>query len=209
MIDLDRYGIADKWPRLRKKQEEVANLERRRGEAEQEVLAGRDAIPAAQERDAEAAAKAIRAGKSVPEPGHEVKARAQLEAAERTAAAFTKAAADAQSELDAFIAGHRDELRAAMVAALNANDQAIAYHAQEAQRRYAFREDARYDLKAFAPPPSPPDENAPAQKLSTSVIAIGTQRSVGPARGEVEQMLAYLASLAELPSEPAVRSGAA
>jgi hypothetical protein len=195
MLDLNRYGLADKWPKLRAMQEEIASLEYHKGKAEGEVAAAQGAISAAQERDAEAAAKAIRAGKDVPKATHEAKALGALEDAERTLAAYRKALADVESDLARFVAEHRDALRAAMVEALNENDRELAHHAREAARRYAFREDAKYDLKQFAPPLAPPDENAPAQRLSTTVIGVTTQRASGPNRGDVEAMLAYLASL--------------
>jgi small-conductance mechanosensitive channel len=199
MLDLERYGLEESWPKLRKLQEEVASLEKRRGEAEAAVYAARNAIPSAQEQDTEAAAKAIRAGKSMPATKHEAKARAALEDAERNLTAYHKAVASAQSDLARFTAAHAEELRDAMLDALDDKARELARVAREAAVLYGQLEDAKYDLKQFAPPPAPPDENAPAQKLSTSVISVGTQRSVGPARGDVEQMLGYLASLA--PSE--------
>jgi flagellar hook-length control protein FliK len=198
MLDLDlrKYGIADEWPRLAKLQAEIRDLELARAKAQSEVVAATNAIPVAQQRDAEADAKAIRAAKSGPRAQHAAKARATLEDAERTLSAYEKAAQDAQADLGTFIAKHRDALRAAIAGALNQNARELAHHARKAAELYGFLEDARYDVKRLAPPPPPPDENAPAQRLSTTVIGVTTQRAAGPNRGDVEQMLAYLASLA-------------
>jgi hypothetical protein len=204
MLDLEKYGIAANWPKLRVMQEEVAGLEHRRGAAEQEVAAARNAIPAAEQRDAEADAKAIRAGKSGPRAQHAAKARAALEDAERNLAAYNRALADAQSDFARFTADHRDELRAALVEALNHKGRRLAEHARQAAVLYGQLEDGKYDLKAFTPPP-PLQESGPPGSLrgrsSTSVIAINTGQSVGPARGHIEDMLAYLASFAP-PEEP-------
>src|SRR5215210_3893504 len=109
-LDLNRYGLEEKWPKLGAMRQEVADLVARQGEAEAAVVAARNAISAAQERDAEAAAKAIRAGKSVPDGEHEKKARATLEDAQRNLAAYTRAAQDAKSDLARFTAEHRGEI---------------------------------------------------------------------------------------------------
>jgi hypothetical protein len=197
MLDLKRYNLETKWPKLAKLQAEVSDLERERDKAQAEVMASEAAIAEAQAKDREADAAAIRSGKSLPKAQHQAKAEAARDNAERNLAAYQKAVADAQADLNAFIAEHRDGIRAAMVEALNRNDAELAHHAREAARRYAFREDARYDLKQFAPPPAPPDENAPAQKLSTTFIGpVTTQLAAGPNRGDVEGMLGYLAGLA-------------
>ena len=195
MIDLKRYGIADKWSKLAKLQQEVASLEERRVEAEREVMAARNAIPAARDRDAEAASQAIRAGKAMPRPKHEAEALAALEGAERTLTALAKAVQSAQADLNEYLAQHSGEIRAAVVEALRDKAHQLARHAREAAVLFGQIEDSRYDLKALAPPPAPPDENAPAQRLSTSVIAIGTARTTGPARGDIEAALGYLAGL--------------
>jgi hypothetical protein len=205
MLDLDlrKYGIADEFPRLAKLQAEIRDLELAREKAQSAVMAATNAIPVAQQRDAEAAAKAIRAGRNVPDAKHERRAASALEDTQRNLAAYTRAAGDAQADMGAFIAKHRASLRAAMVEAVNENAQQLAHHARKAAELYAFAEDSKYDLKQLAPPPPPVDENAPAQRLSTTVIGVTTHRAAGPNRGDVEQMLTYLASLAPEEQESA------
>jgi hypothetical protein len=208
MFDLQTYGIADKWPKLRKLQKEVADLEQRRDEAEREVMFARNGIPAARDKDAEAASVAIRIGRPMPQPKHEAEALAALEGAERTSAALSRAVQSARADLNEYMAQHSGEIRASVVEALRDKAHQLARHAREAAVLFGQIEDSRYDLKALAPPPAPPDENAPAQRLSTSVIAIGTARSTGPARGDVEQMLGYLAGLEARFVEPGADNAA-
>jgi hypothetical protein len=194
MLDLLKYGLADEWPALASLQAEVRDLELALGKAQGELQAANAAVPTAQQRDSGAASKALRSGKEVPAPRFEPRAVSAVSNAERTVAAYERAVVDATGDLNAFIADHRDALLAAMVEAVNKSDQELAYHAQETARRFAFREDARYDLKGFQPPPPPPDELAPAQPLSTTIIGIKSQRAAGPDRGHVEQVLGYLGS---------------
>jgi chromosome segregation ATPase len=200
MLDLKRYGIADKWPKLAKLQQEVASLERERDKAQGEVMATSNAIAAAKAKDTEAASIAVRAGKAIPSPKHEAQARAALEDAQRTWDAYAKAAEGARVDLATTTAKHRGEIRAAVIDALRENDQALAQHAREAARRYAFREDAQYDLKELTPP-TPPDENAAAQRNSFELIGQFTTSNT-PARGDVEGMLGYLAGLVSQYPEP-------
>ena len=202
MIDLRKYDLESKWPKLTALMREVSDLERRRTEVEGQVMAARNAIPAARDKDAEAASVAIRSGKAMPQPKHEAEALAALEGAERTLTALAKAVQSAQADLNNYLGQHREAIHAALVEAARKSDERLAQHAREAARLYAFREDAQYDLKALAPPPAPPDENAPAQRLSTTVIGIKTMKSAAPNRGDVEQLLGYLATLEAPHTEP-------
>ena len=198
MLDLKRYGLEATWPRLRALQEEVANLEQRRGEAEGEVVAARAAILDAKEEDTEAAAKAIRAGKSVPKGSREAKAEARQADASRNLAAYTRAVGEAQGELAQFTSKHRDELREAILAALSEKAQLLAEYAKEATVLYSQLEDAKYDLREFAPPAPPSETGAPGSMRGhdvANVIAVRTAGWDGPPRGDVEATLRHLASL--------------
>ena len=146
----------------------------------------------------------------MPQPKHEAEALAALEGAERTLTALAKAVQSAQADLNNYLGQHREAIHAALVEAVRKSDERLAQHAREAARLYAFREDAQYDLKALAPPPAPPDENAPAQRLSTTVIGIKTARSTAPNRGDVEQILGHLAGLESgIPEPDSEEAGAA
>ena len=193
MRDLERYGIADKWPKLGAMRQEVADLEARRGEAEAAVVAAREAIRAAQEQDAEAAAKAIRASKSVPDAKHERKALAALEDAQRSLAAYARAATDAQADLARFTAKHRAEIRADILGALRDKARRLNEHATEAAQLYATIADSYYDLKHLTPPPAPEEPSGTGQNM-VSIINV-TRQSFGPNGGDVEGALSYLAGL--------------
>ena len=201
MRDLERYGIADKWPKLNAMRQEIAELEARRGEAEAAVFAAREAIRTAQERDAEAASKAIRAGKSVPDGKHERKALAALEDTQRSLAAYTRAAADAQSDLARFTAKHRAEIRADILGALRDKARRLNEHATEAAQLYATIADSHYDLKYLTPPPASEEPSGTGQNM-VSIINV-TRQSFGPNRGDVEGALSYLAGLVNQYQEPA------
>jgi len=136
----------------------------------------------------------------MPEPSHEWEAEAALANAQRKLAALTKAVEDTRVDLATTTAERRAEILASIIAALRENDRALAEHAREAARHYAFREDAQYDLKDLSPPPSP-DENAPAQRNSFELIGQFTTSNT-PARGDVEGMLGYLAGLVSQYPEP-------
>ena len=173
MRDLNRYGIADRWPKLNAMRQEIADLEARRGEAEAAVFAAREAIRAAQEQDAEAAAKAIRAGKSVPDAKHERKALAALEDAQRNLAAYTRAATDAQADLARFTAKHRARIREDILGALRDKAQHLHEHATEAAQLYATIADSHYDLKDLTPPPASDEPAGTGQNMvSLSLIHI-------------------------------------
>jgi hypothetical protein len=201
MRDLERYGIADRWPKLNAMRQEIADLEARRGEAEAAVFAAREAIRAAQEQDAEAAAKAIRAGKSVPDGKHERKVLAALEDAQRNLAAYARAATDAQADLARFTAKHRAEIRADILGALRDKARRLNEHATEAAQLYATIADASYDLKDLTPPPPSEEAAGPGQNM-VDIVNI-TRQSFGPNRGDVEGALSYLASLVNHYQEPA------
>ena len=182
MRDLDRYGIADRWPKLTAMRQEIAALEQRRGEAE-------------------AASKAIRAGKSVPDAKHERRAASALEDAQRNLATYTRAAADAQADLARFTAKHRAELRADILGALRDKAQRLHEHATEAAQLYATIADSHYDLKDLTPPPPSNEASGPGQNM-VSIINV-TRQSFGPNRGDVEGALSYLAGLVNRYQEPA------
>ena len=200
MLDLKRYGIADEFPKLARLEAEVADLERRRAEAEAAVFVARNAISGAREKDEQAAAQALRGGKAMPEAKHEAKAQAALEDAERTLTAYQKAVEGATSELAAFTAEHRTEIARAIVAALRDKAARLRELTAEAAPLYATIEDSKYDLKNLTPPP-PVDHDAPARD-SFTVIGPVTSQAGAPQRGTVEEVLAHLASLEAQFSEP-------
>jgi hypothetical protein len=132
MLDRKRYGLEDKWPKLAKLQQEVSDLEQRRLNAERAVMAARQAVEEGREEDDQYSAKVLRSGKDMPEPKHEMKAKARLQASERTLRAYGKALEGAQADLAAFTAQHAAEIRAGVVEALEEKARLLAQHAREA-----------------------------------------------------------------------------
>jgi hypothetical protein len=206
MLDLRKYGIRDEWPELVKRQQEVANLERRRSEAEGNVAVARNAIERAKEQDAEAAAKALRAGKAMPSAKAQAKAQDDLAEAERMHVASSRAVEAAQTDLGAYQARHAGEIRASLSRALRDKARRLAAHATEAVQLYGQLEDSRYDLRRLTPPAPTQEFSGPPQNITTVIGYHGTDSS-RPDRGNVEAMLAYLANLTAEFSVPAENEG--
>jgi hypothetical protein len=206
-VPLVAYGLAAKYPKLAKLQDEVFGLEKRRIAGEVAMTMARNSIGQAKERDAEAAARALRNGKEMPPPKHEEEAKAALEGAERTLAALTKATADAAQELEAFKAKHRASLLADYMAARRENAAEMARLAPELSSRYG-RDFALADIVKKLTPPPEAVESFDAPRNTTSVIGIQTMETVaGVPRGTVEQVLGHLGGLVREFEEPEPMGG--
>ena len=206
-VPLAAYGLAAKYPKLAKLQTEVFTLEKRRIAAEADVERARNSIQQAKDRDAEAAAKALRSGKDMPKPQHEEEARAALEGAERTLAALTKATGDAAQELEAFKAKHRGALLADFTAARRENAEAMARLAPELSSRYG-RDFALADVVKKLTLPPEAVESFDAPRNTTTVIGVQTMQTVaGVPRGTIEQVLGHLGGLVREFEEPEPMGG--
>jgi hypothetical protein len=194
---LELLGLAKKWRKLARLQNEVADLQARYQEAQQEahVLAG--GIQAAREQDLEAEVRATRAGKEAPTPHHEREAKAKLEGAERNRDVLERAVASATQDLAAFKAKHAAELYADIVAARQSVAARLSEPALQLLRDFDLYMELGYVEKNHAPPPPPADELAPGGNSFTVLGQLTTQRTSGPERGTVESVLRYLASLAQ------------
>lgn len=192
VFPLDRFGLAEGYPKLTKLQHEVAELDARRLEAERGLVALRQAVSAARESDSEAAASALRAGRDMPRPRHEAEAKREVEGAERTCAALQKATSTAAEDLAHEQSKHsaalvRDLSRARGAAAKRVSEQASSLLAD-----LGLFYDTVATAKKFTPPASL-DENAPARDI---FMVAQASRPQGPQRGDIERVLAYLAGLA-------------
>lgn len=193
---LRQLDLESKWPRLARLQTEIAGLEKRSREAEVEVMRLRAELGPAREKDLDAEAKAIRAGKDSPEAKHEAEVKAKLERAERDSAVMSRALQAAREDLGHFLAKHQGELYRDVLAARAEIGAKVAESARAALAEYARYEDLHYVLKNLTPPP-PSREGEPVQRLTQSFIGGGVQTTQrGPDRGEVEAMLQHLISLA-------------
>ncbi len=201
VFPLERFGLAEGYPKLTKLQREVAGLDARRLEAERGLVALRQAVSAAREKDSEAAGSALREGKDMPSfaARHEAEAQREVEGAERTVEALEKATSAAAQDLAAEQSKHsaalaRDLTRARSEAAQRVSEQASSLLADLAL--FYGTEDT---AKKFAPPASLGNlENAPARDI---FMVAQAARPQGPQRGDVEQILAYLAGLAASEAE--------
>ncbi len=207
-MPLAPYGLADRYPKLARLQDEVFGLEKRRIAAESAVTTARNSIEQAKDRDAEAAAKALRSGKDMPKPRHAEEAQAAREGAERALAALTKATADAAQELEAFKAKHRASLLADYMAARRENAAEMARLAPELSSRYG-QDFALADIVAkLTPPPEAVEFSGPARSTTSVIAGVQTLQSVaGVPRGTVEQVLSHLGALVNEFGEPALMGG--
>lgn len=199
-IPLKSLNLESRWPRLTRLQDEVAGLEKRARQTEVEASHLKAELGPARERDLDAEANAIRSGGKVPEPKHEREIQTKLEKATRDAAVMSRALQAAQTDHGAFLAKHRGELFADVAGARSEIAAKVAESAREALAGFGRYEDIHYVLKGLQPPPQPVDSNAPPQRLTQTLIGVATTQS-GPARGDVEEALRHLISLATGPGQ--------
>jgi hypothetical protein len=192
-------------PELRELQQKVAGLERERNEAQVQAGQLRVRVGEAHNEDLNAEALALNAGKKVPRP-KAPELEAQRQEAERTLEVLERRLSLAQAEVSKYIAAHHEEIHARLTEAEQREAAKVAEAARQTladlSRYWKLGED-RKTLKPYSQ--VPPDENAPAQRLSTTVIGVRTQGAggAGPQRGEIEGVLSHLASLASPKAEGA------
>ena len=200
VFPLERFGLAEGYPKLTKLQREVAGLDARRLEAEIGLAALRQAVAAARESDSEAAGSALREGKDMPSfaARHEAEAQKEVEGAERTVEALEKATSAAAQDLAAEQSKHSAALARGLTRARSEAAQRVSEQASSLLADLTLFYDTTATAKKFAVNP-PVDENAPARDI---FMVAQASRPQGPQRGDVEQILAYLAGLAaSVPSE--------
>jgi hypothetical protein len=195
-IPLGSLNLESRWPKLAALQNEIADLEKRLHRARGAVHAAQGQLAPARERDLNEAGRAIRARKAVPEPEHEPKVQAELEAADRATQQVNHALREAREDLGAFLAAHQSALYRDVREARNDVAREAAEAAQAALASYSRYEEMRRVVKALTPAEQP-DENAPAARLTNSFALTGIHtRQLGPARGDIEAALRYVANLA-------------
>jgi hypothetical protein len=206
MIDLNKYGVADRFPKLVRLERVASDLEAARLKTEREVAAARQAVEAAREEDTNAAADALRAGRKPPSDmgKREARARTALESAERTSAAYSRAVEAARHDVEAAYAECSGEIREAVVEARGEASRRISGHVRAMLPDYALVMDSRYDLRALTPPTPPPEADGPGRNTVDFGGVINTRNVYGEPfeRGDVEAMLSYLAALEGRFAEP-------
>ncbi len=190
---LEKFGLQERYPKLVALQKEVADLDARRAAADGELVALRQGLGPAREKDAEAGAKALRAGKDAPEPKHEAEAEEKVRGAERNLRALEGATAAAAQDLTVEQRKHSGRLLEDLTKARAEAAKRVAEQAASLLADYGMFVDSDGVAKRFAPPAPPPDENAPAQK--TTWVISAPRATAGPQRGDVEAVLGHLARL--------------
>jgi hypothetical protein len=185
-------------PRLKALQERVSSLEQERAEAEVKAGQLRVQVRDAAAADIAAEAKAHLLGKKPPKPT-KPELEVQLAAAQRKVEVVNGALGLAQGELSQHIANHHQEIYERLLEAERREAAAVSASARQLLadlgRLWRVGEDAK-KLRPYRQVPH--DENAPAQRLSTTVVGPMTMHSDGaPQRGDVERVLSYYASLAD------------
>jgi len=191
-VPLDALGL--KWPKLQERQAEVRSLINQHAEAAREVTALEAGRVGAKEQDLDAAATAIRAGKEAPSPKSEPALSRKIESAARTRDAFERAASNAIEDLESFKRVHSASLLADATWSLEALRTRLAEKAKQTAAIFSESEAAVASVKKLQPPaPPPPESTAAGQDTVYAPQFVATSRSAGPARGDIERVLDYLA----------------
>src|SRR5829696_8665150 len=172
-VPLKSLGLAQKWPELHKLQTEISDLEKRLHRARGAVSQAQGQLGPARERDLTEAGKAIRSGKAVPEPEHEPKVKAELEAADRTAEQVSRALQAAREDLGAYLAVHQAELYRDVLGARDAVAREAAEAAEVTRRAYSRYEDLARTVRDLTPAEQP-DENARSLRVTNSFFGVHT-----------------------------------
>jgi hypothetical protein len=205
VVPLEQHGLVKKWAKLDRLQQEVASLEERRQQAERDVVSLRQAIDAARAKDAEAASRAIRAGKDVPAPKHEKDAVAAVEGAERTSSYLYAAVSDAAQDLHAYTTKHRSELLSDLAQAREELAAALAALCPEIALKYRKLLEVEALAKRLGPPVAHEENHGEPEDTAVFIGPMTIRTISGPSPGDIEAALSYLASLAPTGSEKSAR----
>jgi hypothetical protein len=197
-VPLDALKLS--WPELTGMQNEARHLIEQHAQASQAVTALEAGRPASREQDLDAGAAALRAGKEVPPPKAEPALERKLVGARRTREAYERAASSAIAEMDAFKRLHAGALEADAARSLGVLRSKLSENAKKTASLYAESEAAAASVKKLAPPAAPPPETGPpgsgdAARSTVIMPSVATTgQSAGPARGEIDRVLSYLAA---------------
>lgn len=194
-VPLERFGLASRWKKLAAVQGEAAEMIRRYKAAERDVATLEAGRVEARDKDLRAAAVAVRAGKEAPPAAAEADLDRDLSAAIRQRDILERAASDAIEEAHALRAKHAPALSADIREALGKKAAELADHARRAAALYAEVEDGKQTASRLIPAPPPVESNAPAQDTQVFINGPAMSTMRGPARGEIEAALSYIASM--------------
>ncbi len=194
-VPLERFGIHKKWRRLDKLQREAEGLIDRYQEAAAKVAELEQGRQDARDKDLDASATALRSGAEAPEPEHEAALDKELAGAVRTRDALQRAVEGAMADVTSYRLEHVSTLQQDITAALDAKAQELAEHARAAAALYAEVEDGRLEARRLVPVQSAPENTSGPQDTTVLLGPMTTRTVSGPARGDIEAILSYLASL--------------
>jgi chromosome segregation ATPase len=189
--------IIEKVPELQRLEEAVADLQQQQAAAQAKVAALSNKVAQAREDDLNREALALNRGGKAPK-AKEPELRSQLESAQREQDVLERRLTLAGSERSRYVQGHSERLTRLLAGAQAAEGEKVAEAAatvlEDLLRFFKAEDDARA-LRRLVPAPTP--ENAGAPQKSVTVWGPMTTNNVtgGPARGELEGTLRYLASL--------------
>ncbi len=194
LVPLRDLGLAARWPKLAKLQDELVGLEQHRQRAEEQASLLQNGLPSARERDLAAAAEAIRAGGDLPGSTHEESIVAELERARRDAVVYARAVSAAQSDIGALRAKYQEELFRDVAGERQKIAKRMSDAARIAASEYARYADLERLVTTLEPVAEVEETDQPARSVTHILFATGRQAHE---RGEIEGTLAYLAGLGE------------
>jgi hypothetical protein len=189
--------IIEKVPELARLEEAAAKLELEHGEAQGRVAGLSQKVLEAREDDLNREALALNSGRKAPKP-KEPELRAQLESAQREQDVLERRLTLAGSERSRYIQEHSEELMGLLAEAQKAEGDKVAGGAatvlEDLLRFFRAEDDARA-MRRLIPAPAP--ENTGEPQRAVTVWGPMTTQNVtgGPARGDLEGTLRYLAGL--------------
>jgi hypothetical protein len=189
--------IIEKVPELRKLERAVEALQQEHGEASARVVALASKVAQAREDDLNREAVALNNGRKPPKP-KEPELRTQLEGAQRELEVLGRRLALAGSDRSRYIQDHGEELMRLLAEAQAVEGEKVAEGAsrvlEDLLRYFKVEDDARAMGRLM--PATAPENTGEPQKAVTVWGSMTTQNfGGGPARGNLEGTLRYLASL--------------
>jgi chromosome segregation ATPase len=190
-------SIIQKVPELSRLEEAVGALQQEQGAAQAKVAALSNKVAQAREDDLNREALALNSGRRAPKP-KEPELRAQLESAQREQDVLERRLTLAGSERSRYVQGHSERLMRLLAGAQAAEGEKVAEGAatvlEDLLRFFKAEDDARA-LRRLVPAPARENTSGP-EKSVTVWGPMSTQNVTGgPARGDLEGSLRYLASL--------------
>ncbi len=190
-------SIIQKVPDLQRLEQAVADLQRQQAASQAKAAALSNKVAQAKEDDLNREALALNRGGKAPKP-KEPALRSQLESAQRELEVLERRLSLAGSERSRYIQEHGEELMSLLAGAQAAEGEKVAEGAatvlEDLLRRFKAEDDARA-MSRLIPAPAP--ENTGEPQRAVTVWGPMTTQNVtgGPARGDLEGTLRYLAGL--------------